>query len=78
MRAEFIILLSIALVGAGALALERADPDAVRVIAISACSLLIILMVGGLFMRARAQKHRGYKPFEDDPARRPPGDRPPD
>ena len=65
MRAEVIILLSIGLVGAGALALEKADPDAVRIIAISACLLLIALMAVGMVMRARAQKRRGHKPLED-------------
>lgn len=75
-RAEIIILVSFVLVGAGALALESAGPDAVRIIAISACLLLIALMVIGLVMRARIKKRRSLEASRNpDAALGRPGDR---
>lgn len=60
-RAEWIILLTFVLVGGGAFALEKAGPDAVRIIAISACSLLVLLMVVGMVMRHRAKRRKGME-----------------
>jgi len=55
-RAEWIILLTFALVGGSAFALEKAGPDAVRIIGITACCTLIALMVIGLIMRGRMKR----------------------
>ena len=49
------------LVGGGAFAIEKAGPDAARVIAITACCLLILLMVVGMVMRARAKKRKSME-----------------
>ncbi len=68
-RAEVIILLSFVLVGAGAIALESAGPAAVRITAITACSLLVTLMVVGLFMRARVKKRRSLGSGPPSPGR---------
>lgn len=63
-RAEWTILLTFALVGGGAFALESAGPDAVRIVAISACSLLILLMVVGMVVRARVKKRKSVEAAE--------------
>ena len=57
-RTEFIMLLAVIFVGAGAFALESLSAETVRIIAITACCTLIALMVVGMFMRARVKKRR--------------------
>lgn len=57
MRQELIIILAILVIGLGALGLELLSPDAVRVIAIAFCILLLLAFVAGYV--ARARRHRG-------------------
>jgi hypothetical protein len=72
-RSEVIILATVLLVGGSAFLLEGLGPDTVRIIAITACCLLILLMVAGMFFRARAKRRRALAepevPFtaEQDP-----------
>ena len=65
-RGEAIILISVVLIGAGAFALEGLDPSTIRVLAITLCSLLILLMTVGLVMRARAKRRRAASLSSDE------------
>ena len=66
MRAEYVILLAVVIITAGALALEAVDVDGVRIVAITFCLLLVVLLVGGLVARVRVRM-RGGQPDASEP-----------
>ena len=53
MRADYVILIVLLVVGAAAFALEAAGPDAARWVGIGVCLLLLFLLGGGLYARMR-------------------------
>lgn len=57
-KSEVLILIVVLGIGGLAFLLERLSPDAVRVLAIAVCTLLLLLTFVGMFMRAKVKRAR--------------------